>query len=180
MQAESLEAKTATENAATAAKKEMETAKVLVSKKTGKPLYTPQPLRSSACLYKEARMNNVSYDKLLRTNTDTVASSSGAFTTIGDISGFPISGNTFSTVLMSLLAVGGFVEGLILFSQTSASPSPSLSSSSSSSLAYSHRQLSADVGRVKSLNDTGYSLSTIKLIKDTLNEQSKRRSSSRI
>ena len=164
MQAESEEAKGAAKNTAAAAKMKKESSKVLMSKRTGKPLYTPQPLRSSACLFKEARMNNISYDSLVRTNVDTMATSSSALASNGNTNGLP-TGNTLVTLLLSVLAVGGFVEGFVLFSKTSASPT--------STLAYS-QGVDAEIGKVKSLQETGYSHSTIKLIKEALNEQRRR------
>ena len=168
MQAESVEVKTAAENAAAAAKMEKEMPKVLTSKRTGKPLYTPQPLRSSACIYKEARMNSVSYESLAKTNAsmDTMASSSSAFTSSGNANVLP-SGNTLATLLLSVLAMGGFVEGFVLFSKTSSSPS------STSVLTYS-QGVDTGLKNVKSLHETGYRPSTIKLIKKALDEQSRR------
>ena len=73
------------------------------------------------------------------------------------------------TLLLSVLAVGGFVEGFVLFSKTSAYPT--------STLAYS-QGVDAEIGKVKSLQETGYSHSTIKLIKEALNEQRRRQNAS--
>ena len=163
-----MEAKVAAENAEAAIKTEREVSRVMVNKRTGKPLYIPQPLRSSACLYKEARINNVSYDKMVRVNPDTISSSGSIFNTNGGFNGIPTPSINYVTVILSILAVGGFVEGFVLFSKTSATPSPT------SALAYP-QEIDVGVKKVKALHETGYSPSTIKLIKDALNEQSRRR-----
>ena len=79
-----------------------------VSKRTGKPPYNPRPLRSAACIYKEARMNNVPYQSLVAENTMSEEHTSNAKHYLASKLWMP---------LIAIITVGLSVEAAVVYSK---------------------------------------------------------------